>query len=1043
MSEIENTKETFFPTYIDYTINNDNIKFRIYGRGLDSERKLYYLTQIYPYFYVKKSEFVSYLKNHNINFNNITDVSKIIKQLDDERITDIDDSYIDENGNQKHFISIKGDKLIRITARKPSDINGSNEKLQYLKDEFEETYEADVNFEDRLRINYNICNYIEVPKKLINLKINDITYPKIEGLPKLRIMIFDIENLDNKTIKQAKNGESEIVCTCIYDNYIDTYHMFTQLKLSDYDKIIIQKKLKEYWEDHPKYSYMQNAKIEYHVYANENDCLANMIFFIRANYPDVMAGWNSNNYDWTVIYERCKAIGVPTEKLSEVPNGVRKWHNLKINGMLTLDLMEMYKKMQTKTLKFTALDRISEDELGTKKLPRTSIIEMVQTNIPHLIAYNIIDVQLTKLINDKADIINFYTMLSIKTHCEIGTTYSSGFIDNLILNTMLNKSVLPTARSKNAKRNDSTKKRFGGGAVHDATIGLHKFTFLLDYASLYPSIMRSLNISIETKLTDEEFIEIIFKNNPDISIDDLFTFLLPYNDENKLRLLINDYNNNKTLSNLLKIYENEDVIINYQNLLDKKYVPDFITIAANGVTFTNKTMGIVPKILEDLTNERKLEKQLMKDATTPEGHQEHNLKQQAIKVLSNSFYGVLGYDGFRLTDIDTASAVTTTGQFISYNTREFVESMGFRVIYGDTDSLFIEMGEVYNLIPIKNTKDPKIVDKQAELFNERLNIKTLNYKVYYEDSESTLVKLGKEINYFEMEKVATDLANKINTNLNNVAKKYFNVDKHYFKIEFENEKTFKVLFQTAKKDGEAAKKRYAGYIYGEDHKSLEFKAMGFELKRADRAEITQEVQKDLLAMILKQTPIDIICDYMRNLKAKFDNEEIPQNQLALRYNIKKPLVDMDNSPMKRGAENSNNPLVLGRSYDEDDEPVFYHIAKVPKGVMYVSELCFDADEPLPEGFKIDYKESWNKLVETPMEMVLKSYGITYDFIKHGKKEKELNNFFEISNNNEEKSINKINTQIIKKSEKLLKNFKQQMNESKIIKNEEGSLDSFF
>lgn len=69
-------------------------------------------------------------------------------------------------------------------------------------------------------------------------------------------------------------------------------------------------------------------------------------------------------------------------------------------------------------------------------------------------------------------------------------------------------------------------------------------------------------------------------------------------------------------------------------------------------------------------------------------------ESQAIKILMNSLYGVLGATGCRFFSADLASTITRTGQFIFKQTMEHIlESTGFPVIYGDTDSLFVHRGE--------------------------------------------------------------------------------------------------------------------------------------------------------------------------------------------------------------------------------------------------------------------------------------------------------------------------------------------------------------
>ena len=66
--------------------------------------------------------------------------------------------------------------------------------------------------------------------------------------------------------------------------------------------------------------------------------------------------------------------------------------------------------------------------------------------------------------------------------------------------------------------------------------------------------------------------------------------------------------------------------------------------------------------------------------------------QQAVKILMNSFYGVLGARGCRFFDPRLASSITMRGHEIIRRSKAFIEDEGFEVIYGDTDSLFVLLG---------------------------------------------------------------------------------------------------------------------------------------------------------------------------------------------------------------------------------------------------------------------------------------------------------------------------------------------------------------
>ncbi|KOO11747.1 DNA polymerase II, partial [Vibrio xuii] len=64
---------------------------------------------------------------------------------------------------------------------------------------------------------------------------------------------------------------------------------------------------------------------------------------------------------------------------------------------------------------------------------------------------------------------------------------------------------------------------------------------------------------------------------------------------------------------------------------------------------------------------------------------------QAIKIIMNSFYGVLGSSGCRFFDTRLASSITMRGHEIMKQTKKLIEAQGFQVIYGDTDSTFVSL----------------------------------------------------------------------------------------------------------------------------------------------------------------------------------------------------------------------------------------------------------------------------------------------------------------------------------------------------------------
>ncbi|KAF7983750.1 hypothetical protein HWV62_19727 [Athelia sp. TMB] len=100
--------------------------------------------------------------------------------------------------------------------------------------------------------------------------------------------------------------------------------------------------------------------------------------------------------------------------------------------------------------------------------------------------------------------------------------------------------------------------------------------------------------------------------------------------------------------------------------------------------------GVLPRLIATLVNRRRQVKSLMKDkSTTPERMVQYDIKQMALKLTANSMYGCLGFEYSRFYARPLAALTTYKGREILTNTKELAESMSLDVVYGDTDSVFV------------------------------------------------------------------------------------------------------------------------------------------------------------------------------------------------------------------------------------------------------------------------------------------------------------------------------------------------------------------
>ena len=126
------------------------------------------------------------------------------------------------------------------------------------------------------------------------------------------------------------------------------------------------------------------------------------------------------------------------------------------------------------------------------------------------------------------------------------------------------------------------------------------------------------------------------------------------------------------------------------------------TTPGHVVSFAQTDDAVVPKLLSDLASWRKRAKRQMADAKASGDDfaaSLFNAKQLALKVSMNSLYGLFGAGTGALPLLDLASAVTSTGRTMIMATKAACEKMGHRVVYGDTDSVFViqNLGEAHRL----------------------------------------------------------------------------------------------------------------------------------------------------------------------------------------------------------------------------------------------------------------------------------------------------------------------------------------------------------
>ncbi|MDU7833488.1 MAG: DNA polymerase II, partial [Enterobacter hormaechei] len=229
---------------------------------------------------------------------------------------------------------------------------------------------------------------------------------------------------------------------------------------------------------------------------------------------------------------------------------------------------------------------------------------------------------------------------------------------------------------------------------------------------------------------------------------------------------------------------------------------------------------------------------------------------QALKIIMNAFYGVLGTSACRFFDPRLASSITMRGHAIMRQTKALIESQGYDVIYGDTDSTFVWL-------------------KRAH-------------------SEEEASSIGRSLVAFVNEWWAAELAK----------------DGLASTLELEFETHFcRFLMPTIRGADTGSKKRYAGMIQEADEQRMVFK--GLETVRTDWTPLAQQFQQELYLRIFRHQPYR---DYVRETIDKLMNGEL-DDRLVYRKRLRRPLAEYQRNgrPHGRAARLADEQNVrLGR-----------------------------------------------------------------------------------------------------------------------------------
>jgi DNA polymerase elongation subunit (family B) len=518
---------------------------------------------------------------------------------------------------------------------------------------------------------------------------------------------LDIEVESKQGFSEAKDALNEVQAITIKNSVDGIFHVFACQPFDDF----------AYNEEH------KDTVIVYHQCADELELFDKFLDLWETLEPDIVTGWNIRMYDIPYLINRISRIMTPDDA-----NRLSPWNTIRestvnifnkaevvydVAGLSVLDYLLIYRKNVLEPRESYRLDYIAEVELKERKLDYSehgSLQALYENDFKKFIEYNIHDVRLVDRIDAKRKLIELQMIVAYHAHVNYVDVLSQVRTwDTLICNHLLAQGVVVPQKTDVDK--DA---QFTGAFVMKPTPGLFEWVVSFDVQSLYPTIMRTLNMGMETKLTHNEMTPQMRNYQNFINSN-----LMVADEEGKLNV-------------------NPDVITTALtgDLIQHFYDED-IAVGANAVFYRREPKSFYSVMIEELFNNRLDYKDKMKKAKkalSALNEHEHeanyavqkaeletqvsiyDLKQHATKIMLNSLYGAMGNQYFRFFDVKNAEAVTTTGQFIiqyiargidSYLNRRLKTDQRW-VVYSDTDSVYVTLKTVVDRFCSNGTMAEKV-----------------------------------------------------------------------------------------------------------------------------------------------------------------------------------------------------------------------------------------------------------------------------------------------------------------------------------------------
>ena len=503
----------------------------------------------------------------------------------------------------------------------------------------------------------------------------------------LRKLTMDLEmgtthSILRKVFPDPRVALHNIIGGVYHDNYTDTYFVFV------YREDLLTEQFVKYIE----FSDGKTRKVVYYYTGFEAKMLMAMAKLIGAIQPDLMCGWNNRKFDTPYLFNRARKLNIyggfcqrisPYGKVTETRDGF-----IEIPGIEIFDLMMGAKKILGQSIE-ASLDSVSKRILNIGKFEIMSIHQAWRTDIDTLVTYNLKDVELCVLLDNKIPIHQYFFEQMKLT--------GASYISLLVANYRICEQIIHYEKSQHplfdhfmmeTREKEENPKEFDGAITLTPEIGIYDMVAVHDLKMMYPLIMLAANMSPETLVRPEDV-------TPEMKCVNIHGVYFRTDFVGFIPRLIMKY-------------------ISLRYAIEKE-IDDFAKSYGSGFDKTEEFDTFM-------------------------------LKRLQVKGVINSWFGIFGYKNFILYNILLAESVTGLGRDqLNWSKKVAEEIFDILTRYGDTDSIFTDtpkhVADFKQIVMDYDTLDEETLAAHTkQIVEERLMVELKKVEAFHDKVALTITE---------------------------------------------------------------------------------------------------------------------------------------------------------------------------------------------------------------------------------------------------------------------------------------------------------------